>query len=262
MSEQNNIAVENIAENVEGTTEQIQEQAAQTAQPVKTYTEEEVNEIVGKRLSRNTAKIRKEYENKYGQLESVLRAGTGKEDVTEITDTFREFYAKKGINMPTEPSYSEKDIAVLARAEAEDIINSGFDEVVEEVDRLMEVGLENMSPRERAVFSSLAKYRQDNERMKELSAIGVTADVYESKEFNDFAKKFGPETSITEIYSYFSKMQPKKEVKTMGSMKNSTSEEGTVKDFYSRDEAMRFTKQDFDKNPALYKAVQQSMLKW
>ena len=48
----------------------------------------------------------------------------------------------------------------------------------------------------------------------------------------------------------------------MGSMKNNTSDEGTVKDFYTRDEAMKFTKKDFDKNPALFKAVEKSMLKW
>ena len=48
----------------------------------------------------------------------------------------------------------------------------------------------------------------------------------------------------------------------MGSMKNSTSDDGTVKDFYTRDEALKFTKKDFDRNPALFKAVEQSMLKW
>jgi hypothetical protein len=48
----------------------------------------------------------------------------------------------------------------------------------------------------------------------------------------------------------------------MGSMTNKTSEDGTVKDFYTRDEALQFTKKDFDKNPALFKAVEKSMLKW
>ena len=48
----------------------------------------------------------------------------------------------------------------------------------------------------------------------------------------------------------------------MGSMKNNTLKDSGVKDFYTRDEALKFTKKDFDKNPALYKAVEQSMLKW
>ncbi len=259
MNENENLAMGNIDENVEATTE---ERAESVEMLVKTYTEEEVNQIVGKRLARNTAKIRKEYDKKYGELESVLKAGTGKEDVAEITSTFRDFYGKRGVKIPSEPTYSERDIEVLAKAEADDIINSGYEEVVDEVDRLANLGAANMNPREKALFRQLAEYRQNAERGNELSKIGVTQDVYDSREFKEFAAKFGPNTSVTEIYQIYNKMQPRKEVQTMGSMKNNTSDEGTVKDFYSRDEAMKFTKKDFDKNPALFKAVEKSMLKW
>jgi hypothetical protein len=48
----------------------------------------------------------------------------------------------------------------------------------------------------------------------------------------------------------------------MGSMKSSTTQDNGLKDYYSYEEAMKFTKQDFDKNPELYKRVQQSMPKW
>lgn len=264
MYEQKDLVTNEVAENVDVTTEQTQ--AEQIAQPEKTYTEAEFNakldEVIGKKLARNTAKLRKEYEQKYGELENVLRAGTGKEDVTEITDTFREWYTQKGVQIPNGPRYSDRDVEVLARAEAEDIIKSGFDEVVEETDRLADLGFDNMNPRERAVFKTLAEYRKDTERGTELSKIGVTKDVYESKEFKDFASKFSAGTSVTEIYEIYAKMQPKKEIQTMGSMKNSTSDNGTVKDFYTREEALKFTKKDFDKNPALFKAVEQSMLKW
>ena len=87
-------------------------------------------------------------------------------------------------------------------------------------------------------------------------------DVYNSKEFNDFASKFGSNTSITEIYEIYNKMQPKKEIRTMGSLKNTTQTDTGVKEFYSRDEALKFTKKDFDNNPELFKAVEKSMLKW
>ena len=59
--------MEEMIQNVEQTTEAVE----QVETPVKTYTEEEVNQIVGKRLARNSAKIRKEYDNKYGELEAV-----------------------------------------------------------------------------------------------------------------------------------------------------------------------------------------------
>ena len=259
MNENENLAMETVAENVEATTEEKVE-AVET--PVKTYTQDEVNEIVGKRVARQSAKIRKEYDKKYGELENVLKAGTGKEDVAEVTDSFRQYYQSKGIQIPSTPAYSDRDIEVLARAEATDIINGGMEDVVEELDRLTELGAAKMNAREKEVFRQLAEYHQEASRGQELAKIGVTEEVYGSKEFKDFAAKFSPSTPVTEIYQIYNKMQPRKEVHTMGSMKNNTSDEGTVKDFYSRDEAMKFTKKDFDKNPALFKAVEKSMLKW
>ena len=99
----NTILATEVAENVEPTTEEIGKEVEQIATPEpKTYTQEEVDEIVGNRLARNTAKIRKEYDKKYGKLESVLRAGTGKEDVAEMTDAFTKFYESKGIQIPKE----------------------------------------------------------------------------------------------------------------------------------------------------------------
>ena len=242
-------------ENVEQTTEQTQQQE-------KTYTQSEVNEIVGKAKARVRAKVEKENSRKYGGLVDVLKAGTGKESVEEMTDTFTEFYRGKGINIPAKPNYTAKDIEVLARAEAADIINSGYEEVVEEMDRLTELGAAKMTEREKAVFRVLAEHRQKAERSRDLSEIGVTEDVYNSKDFTDFASKFNPNTPIKDVYDIYAKTQPKKDIKTMGSMKNNDSTDNGVKDFYTVEEARAFTKADFDKNPALYKAVCDSMPKW
>ena len=261
MEENKNLVTE-VTENVEITTEESP----------KNYTEaefndrvnEKVKELMGSKLARREAKIRKEFERKYGDLENVLKAGTGKESVEEMTDTFADFYESKGIkiNRNRPQDYAPKDIEVLAKADAEDIIGLGYDEVVEEVDRLAEIGVENMTAREQAVFKALAKYRSDTERHNELSKIGVTDDVYNSEEFQNYAKLYKESTPISVIWDNYNKSQPKKEFKSMGSMTNKASDEGTVKDFYTRDEALKFTKKDFDKNPALFKAVEASMLKW
>ena len=256
MNEQENLVVEQTAENVEITTEETP----------KTYTEAEFNakldEVLGKKIARREAKIRKEYERKYGGLEEVLKAGTGKESVEEITDTFTQFYKGKGVHIPEKPAYSAKDIETLARAEADEIIRGGLEDVVEETDRLAEIGVENMTAREKAVFKVLAEHRQNAERSKELSAIGVTDDVYNSKEFKDFAGKFNSNTSIKDIYEIYAKTLPKKDIKPMGSMKNTPVADNGVKEFYTRDEALKFTKADFDKNPALFEAVERSSYKW
>ena len=253
--ENNENFVTEVTENVEQTTEQIAEQP-------KMFTQEDMNQAVSKGKARERAKIRKEYERKYGNLEEVLRAGTGKESIEEMTDTFTKFYESKGVELPKKPIYSDRDIEVLAKAEAADIINSGYEDVVEEVDRLTDLGFENMTKRDKALFKVLAEHRQQTEQQNELAKIGVTGEVYNSKEFQDFASMFKSNVPIAEVYKQYNKSLPKKEIKPMGSMTNKTSEEGTVKDFYTRDEALKFTKADFDKNPALFKAVQESMHKW
>ena len=252
MENNETFVTEQVAENVEQTTEQTP----------KTYTQEEVDAIVGKRLARKEARIRKEYDRKYGNLEEVLKVGTGKESVEEMTDTFKQFYEKKGIQFPKKPAYTDSDIEVLAQAEANEIIRSGFDEVVEEVDRLADIGASNMTAREKAVFKVLADHRQKAERSRELTKIGVTEDVFESKEFKDFAGKFNAATPIRDIYDIYTKTQPKKDIKPMGSMKNNTSEDGMVKEFYTPDEARGFSRKYLDEHPDVYKAIVNSMPKW
>lgn len=253
MENNENFVAETAAENVEQTTEQT---------PVKTYTQEEVDQIVGRRLARQQDKLRKEYDREYGDLVGVLEAGTGKKGVGELKDTFKSFYSQKGIQIPEKPAYSDADIEVLAKAEADDIIRSGYEEVVDEVDRLTSLGAERMTPREKAVFRVLAEHRQNAERGRELSSIGVTEDVYNSQEFKEFAGKFHANTPVKDIYDIYAKTQPKKNIRTMGSVKNNDSADSGVKDFYTVEEARRFTKADFDKNPALFAAVEKSMQKW
>ncbi len=253
MSENEILVAEQVTENVEQTTEET---------PVKTYTQDEVDAIVGKAKARTKAKVEKDYQRKYGNLETVLRAGTGKESVEEMTDTFTEFYKSKGITISKEPTYSAKDIEVLARAEAEEFIRAGFEDVVEETDRLADIGVANMTAREKAVFKVLAEYRQNAERSRELSDIGVTEDVFNSSDFQNFASKFNSNTPMKEVYDLYKMTQPKKDIKPMGSMKNNATADSGVKEFYSYEEAKKFTKADLDKNPALVAAIERSMQKW
>ena len=254
-------------ENMENlVTEQVTENVEQTTEESPKYTEAEFNakldEVLGKKIARREAKIRREYERKYGNLEEVLKTGTGEEDVDKIADSFKDFYAKKGIKFPDKPRYNEREIEVLAKAEAEDIIRAGYDEVVEEVNRLADIGAANMTAKEKAVFRTLAEHRQSTDRAKELKSIGVTEDVFNSQDFKDFSAKFAANTPVKDIYDIYAKTQPKKDIKPMGSMKNTNAGDNGVKDFYTYEEAVKFTKKDFDKNPALFKKVQESMTKW
>ena len=255
-----NLVPETGAENVEEvTTEEI---AEQVTEPEKIYTEEQfqerVNEAAGKRAARKEAKLRKKYDEEYGGLVDVLKKGTGLNTVGEITSALKEFYEGNGVEFSTKPEFSERDTEILARAEADEIINEGFDEVIEEAERLKAKGAQNMTPREKALFVKLAEHINKIETSRELDKIGVPKDVYESDDFKTFRNKFeGSRTPITEIYDIYTKTQPKKEIKPMGSIK-STATEGGVKDYYTPDEISRMSEEDLA-NPEVWKAVRRSM---
>lgn len=255
------LVTEEVTENVEETTEQTQEQVTEEVkEPEKIYSEEDLNkrvdELLSKKIARREAKIRKEYENKYGRAESVLKAGLGVDSIDEATTQLTEFYERKGIKIPSTPTYSDKDVEILARAEADDIISSGFDEVVEEVDRLAEIGVDNMTPREKEVFKKLAEYRQTAERKKELSSIGVKEEVYDSADFKEFASKFNSNVPFKDVYELYAKTQPKQKFEQLGSMKNNQVDK--VKEHYSPEEIERMTLDDLD-NPDVWDAVRKSM---
>lgn len=250
---ENETLVTEVTENVEQTTEQT---------PKKTYTQEEVDAIVGKRLARKEARIRKEYDRQYGDLVETLKAGTGKENVDELNDTFTKFYESKGVKINKKPTYSQQDLETLAKADADEFIRGGFEDVVEEADRLKAIGVDRMTAREKAVFTKLAAYVKDTEQSRELAKIGVTEDVYNSPEFKEFQGMFKENTPISKVYEQYLKTQPKKEIRTMGSMKNNNSADNGVKDFYTPEEARKFTRKELDENPALFAAIESSMKRW
>lgn len=265
---------EEVTENVEETTEQTKAEGVETteqsdvgvATEPKLYTEAEFNakldEVLAKKIARKEARIKKEYENKYSKVETVLNAGLGTNSLDEATNKLTDFYKQKGVKIPEQPVYSERDLSLLAKAEADDVIQAGYDEIVEEVDRLAEKGIDNMTAREKLVFKRLAEERKSQEATIELSKLGVGKEILEDSNFKEFASKLNPDLSLTEQYEMYSKLNPKPKVKPIGSMKGDTSKTNEVKEFYTREEALQFTRKDFDKNPELFKAVERSMQKW
>ena len=258
-----------VTEVTENVVEQTTEEAVVVEEPK--YTEAEFNqkmdELLAKKLARKEAKIRKEYEEKfssYREAEEVLNAGLGVSNIQEATSNLREFYRSKGVEVPEykQPVYNEDDLKILANNEAQKIIEYGIEDVIEEVDRLAEKGIENMTSREKLLFQQLATHRKDYEDQKELAQIGVTKDALNDADFIEFAKNLNPSLSAKQKYETYLKYKPKKELEVMGSMKNTTNEDTTVKEFYSREEAAKFTVKDFDKNPALFEAVKKSMRSW
>lgn len=230
----------------------------------KLYTEEQFNEkvnqkvdeLLAKKIARKANQIEREYRKKYSKLESVLNAGLGTNNVEDATNELTEFYTQRGITIPSEPSYTEKDTEVLANAEAEDIISLGYEEIKAETDRLAKISPEKMSNRDKLIFSKLANERKIIEEEKELASIGVNKDMLNDEEFQNFRDNLNPKLSLKEQYEIFQKTKPRKEIKKMGSMKQGA--RAKVKDYYSPEEIDRLTDEELD-NPSVWEAVRKSM---
>jgi len=260
--ENNEELVTNVTENVdelateeltEGTTEPTTEEVSE---PVKTYTDAEVDEIVKKKLYRQEQKFNKQM-SAYKKAEAVLNAGLGTSNIEEATNNLADFYKNKGITIPDyQETRSEHEIEILAKDDAKTIIDSGYEDIVEETDRLAQIGFENMTKRDKIMFQELAREREKIESEKAAAELGISKEEIDSEEFRSFTEKLNPNLSIKEKYDMYSKMKPRKVENKMGSMKNGAS--SLVKDYYSPEEIARLTEEDLN-NPQVWKAVRRSM---
>lgn len=257
-------ATEKLVEGGQATTEagNTAEEKMYTQADIDRLVNEKVDKILPSKLERAKNKLEKEYQKKYGRTETVLKAGLGVESLEDATEQLADYYTQNGITIPEVLPYSEKDITLLANAEAQEIIDGGYDEIVEEVERLARLGTSNMNARDKKVFQKLAEERKKQESIQELIKIGVGSDILENKEYQEFSAKLNPNMSEKDRYEMYIKYKPKKEIEPAGSMKGTVTQNNGIKEFYSYEEASKFTRADFDKNPELYKAVRNSMTKW
>lgn len=235
-------------ENVETpTTEEKVEQQEFTPEQ-----QRKINEIIQSRV----ASTKRSEEKKYRKLVNTIKAGMNAEtdDVDEITSMARKLYKENGIDIPDEPIYSEEDENILAEAEAQKIIELGYDAIASETDNFS-----GKSSRDKKVYEALMKKRHELDNLRALEKIGVSKEEYQGREFQDFAKKFNSNTPYTEIYEMYSKIN-KKEPSPIGSMK-STAKEEDVKEYYSPEEVDNLTDEQLD-DDRVYEAVMKSRLKW
>lgn len=260
-NESENTDTQTVEENVEEIKEPVE-----TKEEVKQFTQAELDKMFKERAERAEKRAiertKREYEEKYSELDSILSSALKTNSTEESTKKLKEFYKENGIDIPEQTKYSQRDLELIAKAEAGTIIESGYEEIVDEVDRLASKGLDNMSEREKLLFRNLATERKRQETIKDLESIGITKDKLEDREYKQFSKKLNPELSEKEKYEMYLKLKLKKEVEPIGSMKSNTANKNEVKDFYTFEEASKFTRKDFDRNPKLFAAVEKSMPLW
>ena len=252
----------------ENTDTQTVEENVETVEEKKTFKQmleenpeyqEELNNMMKSRVSRAENAVRREYEEKYSPLDNTLKAALGTTTVEESTTKLKEFYQEQGVNIPDiQPKLNDHDLQILAEAEAKEIINSGYDDIKTELDRLVEKGTDKMTNREKLICKHLAEAEKVEREKKDLRAIGI-------KEFSDDFKAFadkldGSKMTMKEKYELYEKLNPKEEKETIGSMKGTTTKQ-KYKDFYTAEEARRFTEKDLD-DPILMDILQKSMTRW
>lgn len=263
-----NTDAQTVEENEEGI-ELTDTASNEEKKEVKQYTDEEIEKLVNDRVNsilptkieREKRKLEKAYNeklSKYEETESILSAGLGTKDITESNQRMREFYEEQGINIPAynqKPRYSEDDERTLGESDAEKIIALGYDEMQDEANRLAEIGTNNMSPRERVVFTKLAAELTRQNQVKELAQIGVKEDMLKDNDFKSFASQFDSKTPIKKVYEYYTQLQPKKQIENPGSMKGNKENEKAI---YTDEEISKLTLDDLDK-PGVWEKARKSM---
>lgn len=256
-AQQNNEESEVSGENVDTTDTEPQEQP-------KMYTKEEVDKMIENRVIRENKQHKKEM-LKYKKLENTLRQGLGKnngEDIDNITNSLDEFYKDQGIEINHDVSYrDDEEEKILGQADARNIIELGEEEMNSVVSELAN---KKRTAREDETLKIIYNELTIRKAKSELAEQGADSSIIESDKFKKFAGRYAANVPLIEIYNDYKKINgiQKQQPKTPGSMKGSNKNAVEVKDFYTKEEAEKFTVEDFDRNPKLWKAIEDSASKW
>lgn len=265
-NETENTETQTAEEMVEGieltdTTEEVEEDN-ETIEPeekeeVKKFTQEEVDEIVKRRLLRKEKDFQKEL-SKYKDTDNVLRSTLNLSEEDDVNEKVREYYEAEGIQLPEryEPGLSQDDLEALGEKDAKYIIADGIDAMTEEANRLAAKKYANLNPREKATFNILAEKLTEEKNRKELLSIGASEELLKDESFNKFKKQFNSNVSIKDIYSLYKGSQPKPKAENPGSMKNA--DRTRQKDRYTEEEISKLTSKELD-DPKVWEAVMNSL---
>lgn len=258
---------EEIQEVVDTETPEAEEVESEAEEKVLTFTQKKLNELMEDRVrrERNTSKrseanIRREYEEKLADIENIIKAGFGTDNLDDGLARITELCKNKGIKIPERKnSYSQSDLEVLANHAAEEIIADGYDAVDLELKKLANKGPDKMSAREKLIFTKLNDTKKVLDSQKELASIGVKPEILQSKEFKDFADKFtGSKFSMKEVYEMYAREnKPKPKAKPIGSMINNNPKQ--EKTFISEAEYDKMSEKEIEENMDL---IRVSMRSW
>lgn len=250
--EEVNLTETNQADDIE---KQIEERAN------KLFEEKVEERLIRDRVNRER-KQNKEM-TKYRQLENVIKAGLGVDNLDEAISRTSSFYKEQGINIPEyKESYSERDEKILAKADAQEIIETGRNEMEAEANRIANIPAEKRTIREKTIFDTLCKELINLKDIDDLKEKGYKTEILSEKKFNEFRNQFNVNIPISKIYEMYSKINGQEVVqpKSPGSAKSTTTIK-QIKDYYSPEDFDKLTEEDLN-NPKIMEIVDKSRLQW
>lgn len=223
------------------------------------YTDEEVNSIVDKRVARKMRKYEKQMAE-YEDTENVLKSALEVDNISDANKKLRSYYQEQGYELPEKKSsYSERELNILAKAEADEIIEEGYDSMLEEANRLAKIGYQNLNQKEKLIFMTLGDELDKQNDTRELKKLGVNEEVLKNSDFIEFRNMFDKKIPIDKVYGLYKNQQPKPKVELPGSMKNTSTKE--EKEYLTPEEVVALTPEDWEK-PGMWEKVRKSQLKW
>ncbi len=273
-AEENEEVVGTLEDTSEADASKVEEEKESVKE--KLYTREEMQAEIDRNVQGRLARVERDNARKiqeYEELVSTLRAGMGKNDgnVQDLNKDLRKFYKEQGIEIPDVVSrgLSEREEKILAKAEAEEIINGGDDYINRMANEIYNIPAEKRTIRQKAIFESLGKHIMQEKAKAQLKEKGVDESILQDDSFKEFAGRFTAQTSIADIYDMYQKINakemvetPKRERPTSTGSTKTVAKTNTVKEYYTEEEASKFTQKELMANPELLRAVEDSMAKW
>lgn len=267
--------LEEVQVNASQDDEQVQENVEMTEDPnqeidIEKQIEEKANALFEQKVEERLIRDRVQRERrqnkelaKYKQLENVIKAGLGVDNLDEAINRTSEFYKEQGIDIPEfNDIYSERDEKILAKADAQEIIELGKEEMEAEANRIASIPEAKRSLREKTIFNTLCKELISLKDMEELKSKGYKTDILQTKEFSDFRNQFNVNTPISTIYEMYNKVSGKtvEQPRSPGSAKSTTTVK-QIKDYYSPEDFDKLTDEELN-DPKIMKIVDKSRLQW
>lgn len=243
--------IENEEETSEETKEEVQGNEVQEQPEGKYYTEEEfnkaVNEIADRRVARKMRKMERELD-KYRDTENVLKSQLGGENIDEINTNLRNLYENEGVQLPGRYVSEDREyIKFLANQDSQDIIEEGYDAMKQEAQRLANIGYDNLSSKDKLVFTNLCGALDHEEDIRTLKGLNVDVSILDNKDFIEYRNQFNRNVPIGKIYDMYSGIKETK-INTPGDLTNSSS---TESEYFTDEEINALTMEDLD-NPVIW----------